>query len=274
MVVLRLLTRVMVVTSIIVLATVGETSAQPQVAAGRNDLAAIRARGELRVCMWPDYFAISYRNPRNGDLEGIEIDMARALAQRLNVQLRFVETNFAQFMDRLEAGDCEVAMMAVGITQARAARVNFSKPTMASAIYGVTTRENSRIRRWQDIDTTGTVVAVAAGTVMEPVMRDTLRNAQLLVVRPPGTREAEVLAGRADVFMSDYPYTRRMVLMHDWARVIDPPARFGETLYGWAVAKADPAWVNELNAFLADARSDGTLARAAQRHGLGPILLP
>ena len=44
--------------------------------------------------MWPEYFAISYRNPRNGALEGIDIDMARALAAG-SASLRFVETNFA-----------------------------------------------------------------------------------------------------------------------------------------------------------------------------------
>lgn len=234
----------------------------------------IRARGEVRVCMWPEYFAISYRNPRNGELEGIDIDMARALAARLNVRLTFVETNFGEFMDRVDDGSCDIAMMAVGITPPRAQRIAFSKPYLASPVYAVTTRTNTRIQAWRDIDSPGTVVAVAAGTIMEPLMRDSLRNAELMVVRMPRTREGEILSGRADVFMSDYPYTRRMVLMHDWARVIDPPGRFGETLYAYAVQRNDPAWLNEVNAFLERARLDGTITRSATRHGLAPILLP
>jgi ABC-type amino acid transport substrate-binding protein len=252
------------------LAVFSEAFPQP---APRDVLGAARARRELAVCMWPDYFAISYRNPRNSELEWIDIDMARALAARLGLGLRFVETSFAAFLDRLEAGDCDIAMMAVGITPARAERVAFSKPYLASAVYGVTTRENVRVRSFADIDRPGVTVAVAAGTVMEPLMRNTLRNAELVVVRPPRTREAEVEAGRADVFMSDFPYTRRMLLMHDWARVIDPPAGFGETLYAYAVPKGDPAWLAEVNNFLNAVRADGSLARAAARHGLGPILL-
>ena len=238
----------------------------------RDTLAAIRGRGELAVCMWPDYFAISYRNPRNSELEGIDIDMARALAARLAVTLRFVETTFAEFMDRLEARDCDVAMMAVGVLPSRAERVAFSKPYLASPVYGVTSRDNPRVNRFEDIDQAGITVAVAAGTLMEPLMRQTLRHAELLVVRAPRTREAEVQAGRADVFMSDFPYTRRMLLMHDWARIIEPPARFGETLYAYAVAKGDAAWLSEVNAFVTDAKADGSLARAAARHGLTPIL--
>ena len=167
--------------------TVTQTPTPPptQVSALPPRLEAIRARGEIRVCIWPDYFAISFRNPRNSELEGIDIDLARALAARLSVRLTFVETNFAVFMDRVEAGDCDIAMMGVGITPARAQRVAFSRPYLASPVYAVTTRNNPRIRNWADIDTPGTVVAVAAGTIMEPLMSRTLRRAELMVVAPP-----------------------------------------------------------------------------------------
>ncbi|MFL1463573.1 ABC transporter substrate-binding protein [Roseococcus sp. DSY-14] len=236
-------------------------------------LEAMRARGELRVCIWPDYFAVTFRNPRTNELEGMDVDMARALAQRLGLRPTFVETSFAGFMDLLEAGACDIAMMAVGITRARAQRVAFSRPYMASPVFAVTQRGNTRVRAWADIDHPGNVVAVAAGTVMEPLMNRTLRRAELMVVTPPRTREAELLAGRADVFMSDFPYTRRLVHEHDWAVVIEPPDRFGETLYGWALPLHDPAWLAEVNNFQSASRADGTLARAAARHGLTPILL-
>lgn len=236
-------------------------------------LAEIQRRGEVRVCIWPDYFAISYRNPRTSALEGIDIDLAQALAARLGVGVRFIETSFAAFMDRLEGGQCDIAMMAVGITPARAERVDFSEPYLASAIYAVTSRTHPAIRSWEDIDRPGHVVAVAAGTVMEPVMREALREAQLLVVPPPRTREAEVMSGRADVFMSDYPYTRHTLSAHAWAQVIEPPDRFGETRYGWALPRGQAAWRDEVNAFLASIRADGSLAAAAARHDLTPILI-
>lgn len=250
----------------------GQSQAQVPMQASAT-LEAIRARGAVRVCIWPDYFAISFRNPRNGELEGIDIDMARALARHLGVRLDLVDTNFAAFMDRLAERQCDIAMFGVGVTEARAARVAFSAPYLISRVYGVASRDNRQMRSWADIDKPGVVVAVAAGTFMEPLMRQTLRQAELLLVRPPQTREAELQAGRADVFMSDYPYTRRMVLMHDWVRVIDPPGPIGETSYAYAVAQGDAAWLAEVNAFLAASRADGTLARAAEANGLGPIVV-
>ncbi len=38
---------------------------------------------QLRVCIWPEYYAISYKNPRTGELEGIDIDLAREMAKEL-----------------------------------------------------------------------------------------------------------------------------------------------------------------------------------------------
>ena len=31
----------------------------------------IKARGELRVCIWPEYYGISYRNPKSGAVAGV-----------------------------------------------------------------------------------------------------------------------------------------------------------------------------------------------------------
>lgn len=241
-------------------------------AQGTGRLEAVRARGELRACIWPDYHGISARHPRSNELEGLDIDLVKSLAARLGVRLRFVETDFTAFMDRLTQDDCDVATMAAGITPERARRVAFTRPYLVSAAYAVTTKGNARIRAWADIDAPGTVVAVSAGTVIEPLMRGSLRRAELMVVAPPRTREAELLAGRADVFMTDYPYSRRLMALHAWVQVLDPPERFGETPYAWAVAPGDPGWLAVLDGFLNEVRADGALARSAARHGLEPIL--
>ena len=235
--------------------------------------AAVQARGELRVCIWPDYFAITYLNPRSDALAGIDIDLARDFARRLGVRARFVETNFRDFMDRLEEDACDIAMFGVGITPQRAERIAFASPYLSSPVYGVTTEGNRHITRWEDIDRPGNAVAVAAGTFMEPLMRETLRHASIVSVVPPMRREAELASGRVDVFMSDFPYTRRLAATQDRLRIIEPPAGFGETRYAHAVAKGDPAWLAVVNDFIAAARADGTLARAAERHGLTPILV-
>ncbi|BBK29629.1 cyclohexadienyl dehydratase [Allostella humosa] len=233
----------------------------------------IRAAGQVRVCIWPDYYAITFRNLRNGQLEGIDIDLSRALASDLGVGLVYVETSFGSFMDELEDGRCDVAMFGVGDTPARRARVDFTQPYLVSGIYAVTARTSRRIRNWADIDQPGVVAAVQRGTFMEPVMRDHLKQAQLMVVDPPQSREIEVQSGRADLFITDYPYSRRMLFQHEWARVVAPDMPIARTPYAYAVRKGEPEWLARLDAFIATVRRDGRLEEAARRHDLLPIVV-
>jgi len=129
------------------------------------------------------------------------------------------------------------------------------------------------VRSWQDIDRAGTRVAVAAGTYHEPLMRERLQQAELVVIAPPQTREAELEAGRVDVFMSDFPFTRKMRDNHDWVRVFAPPAPYFMVNSAYAVKRGDSAWLQRVDAFVAAIRADGRLLAAAQRYGLEPMLI-
>ena len=206
-------------------------------------------------------------------LEGLDIALGTAFASDLGVKPKFVDSSFVTFMDDLDGDKCDIAMFAVGITPQRGKRVAFSAPYLRSDVYAVTTKEQKRIRNWNDIDQKGVVVAVQAGTFMEPLMRETLRSATLKVVALPQTREAEIESGRADVFMSDYPYTRLMVRTHDWARIIEPTKPFSPTEYAYAVKKGDEGWLARVNEFVAAIKRDGRLIKAAQQYDLAPIVM-
>ena len=244
----------------------------PDPAAGPT-LTKIRDSGELRVCIWPDYYGITYRHPRSGQLTGIDIDLSAELAKDLGVTLRHVESSFPTLVDDVVGGRCDIAMFAVGMTPQRRERLAFSAPYLQSDIYAIATRSSRVVKRWEDIDRPGVVVAVQAGTFMEPVMRDRLRQATLQVVRPPATREAELEAGRVDVFMTDYPYSRRLLDNADWMRLVAPPSPFHVLPYAYAVRPGDAAWLARVNAFVAAIRRDGRLEAAARRHGLGEIVV-
>lgn len=231
----------------------------------------IRASKTLRVCIWPDYYGISYRNPKTGQLVGIDVDLARALGRDMGVTVQFVDSSFAKLIDDVTADRCDVAMFAIGITAARAEKLRFTRPHLKSDIYAITTRGNSRIKDWNDIDKKGTVVAVAKGTLHEPVMRDKLKNATLAVLDTPFAREQEVESGRADVFMTDYPYSRRMLETTDWARLVEPIGTYHVTSYGWALQPGDDRWYARLEAFMSEIKRDGRLMTAAKRHKLDPI---
>lgn len=236
-------------------------------------MAAIRARGELRVCIWPGFFGMSWRNPRSAELEGVDIDMARALGERLRLRLNFVLTIPGEFIPQLESNGCDIAMSGVTVTAERSQRLAFSKPYFSAALTGIANRASARVRNWQEIDRPGVLVAVSRGSQAEEVMRQTLAQAELSVMRPPRQGEAEVLSGRADVLVANLPYAQGLAAQQGWVRLLEAPPGFGNTLMAYAVARGDAAWLAEVNNFLAAAKADGSLARAAERQGLQGLVV-
>jgi ABC-type amino acid transport substrate-binding protein len=245
--------------------------AQGAFAAGQ--LERISASGQVRVCIWPDYYGISYRNPKTQQLEGIDIDMARELGKDLGASVQFVDSSFARLIPDVTGDRCDLAMFAIGILPQRAEKLRFTRPHLKSDIVAITTKSNRRIKSWEDIDRAGIVVAVAKGTLHEPVMRDKLRHATLIVLDTPHARELEVESGRADVFMTDYPYSRRMLETTDWARLVTPTTTYHLTPYAYAMRYGDDAWYARVERFMSDIKRDGRLAAAIRRHKLEPIAI-
>ena len=110
---------------------------------------------------------------------------------------------------------------------------------------------------------------------MEGYMRQHLKQAKLMVVRAPREREQAVLSGRADIFIADYPYSRKVLRFYDWARLVEPeelnaPRPFR---YAYAIAKDQPVWLSRVNAFVAQIKSDGRLEAAAKKYDLLPAVV-
>ena len=86
----------------------------------------------------------------------------------------------------------------------------------------------------------------------------------MVVIKPPQTREQELEAGRVDVFMTDFPYSRRLLDNADWARLVSPTKPFHALPYAYAVKPGDDAWLKRVDEFVAAIKRDGRLEAAAQ----------
>lgn len=50
----------------------------------------VKSSKVLNVCIWPQYYGITYTNSRTGVLQGVDIDMSKAFAEDLGVKLNYV----------------------------------------------------------------------------------------------------------------------------------------------------------------------------------------
>src|SRR5690349_13090702 len=139
-------------------ATAGDACLPP----ANAHLQRVATSGELRVCIWPEYYGISFHNAKSDTVSGVDADLARELASELKAQVRFVDTSFAHLIDDVLSDRCDVAMMGVAITPQRQEKLAFAKPHLRTDVYAVTTRNNQRIRKWEDLDRPGIRIGVAA----------------------------------------------------------------------------------------------------------------
>ncbi len=228
---------------------------------------------KLRVCMYPLYYAISFRNPKTNELTGLDIDLAKELATELGVELQFVESSFGTFIADLQAAKCEIGMFALGATLKRAQAVEFSKPYMLASVYAVA-KTGGKVKAWADLDQPGVKIATLLGSYIETVAKGYFKKATLVSIQPPTTREAELSAGRADAILVDYPTVLRVRDEFDWALSIDPPEKLAPTLVAYAISPGDQIWLNYVNLFIDTIKIDGRLATLATKHKLEGSIAP
>jgi len=268
------LKRVLGATSFVVIVALGAGSGgNVQAQALQSRLFDITKNKKLRVCQYPLYYSISYRDPTTGQLTGIDVDLSKELAKELGAELEVVESNFGTFIADLQTNKCEIGMFAIGATLKRAQAVEFSKPYLITSIYGVT-RKGGTIKDWADIDKPGVKAAALLGSYIEGFMKDYLKKGEVISVAPPNTREGELMARRADVILTDYPTAIKVTKEFDWAATITPDEPLAVTPYAYVVPQGDQIWLNYVNLFVDTIKRDGRLKKFADKYQLGPIVAP
>ena len=240
--------------------------------AQENRLNSIINTNKIRVCIWPQYYGISYLDARTQELKGIDSDLAKELAKDIAVNLEYVESSFPTLINDITNDKCDIAMFAIGNTPSRRAKIRFTSPHLSSDIYAITTKTNKQINNWEDIDKKGVIVAVSKGTYHVAIMKKKLKNAKLIILDGFKQREEEVQSGRADVFMTDYPYGIKMLTKTQWAKLIKPKTTYQKTPYAWAIAYNDDIFFNRIEKFISDIKKDGRLIKIAEKNNLRPIV--
>src|SRR5260370_31218962 len=86
---------------------------------GNNGENPIKASGVLRVGTEGVYSPFSYHDPATGELTGYDVDVARAVGEKIGVKVEFVEVPWDSIFAALEADRFDVVANEVTITPER-----------------------------------------------------------------------------------------------------------------------------------------------------------
>lgn len=226
--------------------------------------ARLAPKGELRAALIASNPVLVSR-AADGQLGGVSVELARALATKLGVPVRLMPyENPARYNESLGKEEWDVGLAARD--PSRGEHLAFSDVFM-EVDNGYVRRPGVPLKAAEDVDRPGIKVAVAQGSAPDGFLTRTLKNAE--IVRVPGglAPAREVLsAGRADVYGENVHLAHRIAAELPGATVLD--GRFNVVQMSIAVPKNNAAALPMANHFIRDAKRDGLIAQAIARAGL------
>ncbi|MFN6548956.1 ABC transporter permease subunit [Mycolicibacterium septicum] len=221
----------------------------------------LKSAGVLRVGTEGVYSPFSYHDTATGQLVGYDVDVARAVGDKLGVRVEFVETPWDSIFAALEANRFDVVANEVTITPERQAKYDLSQPYSVGEGVIVTRADDNSIKTLADLK--GKVAAENATSNWSELAR----KAGARVEAVEGFTQAIKLLnqGRVDVVVNDsiavYAY-----LAETNDKSVKIAGNVGEKSEQGFAARKDSGLLPELNSALDELRADGTLATISQKY--------
>jgi len=208
------------------------TSAQAQ---NTNDSAldTVMKAGVLRACTPGDYKPFSFLKP-DGSYEGIDIDLASSLATAIGAKLELVKTSWANLVPDFAAGKCDIAIGGISVTTERQKRAFFSSAYMVNGKTPIVRCDD--VKKFQsvaDIDKPGVRVIANPGGSNERFAKANFKIATLTIHPENLTIFDEILAKRADVFVTEAVEALTQQKLKPGLCAVNPekPLQYGEMAY-------------------------------------------
>lgn len=221
----------------------------------------VESHGVLRVGTEGVYAPFSYHDPATGQLTGYDVDVARAVGEKLGVNVEFVETPWDSIFAALEANRFDVVANQVTITPERQQKYDLSEPYSIGEGVIVTRADDNSITSLADLK--GRRAAQSTTSNWATVARDA--GAQIESVEGLTQAMALLSQGRVDVVVNDslsiYAY---LAETNDTAVKI--AGATGEKSEQGFAARKNSGLLPDLNTALEELKADGTLAEISQKY--------
>jgi len=139
-------------------------------------LGKIKSSGVMVVYTDPNFSPFEFSDT-GGDVQGVDIEIARAIAAELGVEAKFEEAKFDSIISAIKGGKGDIAISGFTITEERKESVDFSDPYIESVQYLILP-QGSDIAVIEDL--AGKNVGVAIGYTGQFLMEDEIGEGGVL----------------------------------------------------------------------------------------------
>ena len=236
---------------------------RPKQAGAGDALARIKERGTLVIGMEGNWSPWTYHDEKSGELTGLEVDIAKLIAEGLGVEPVFQEAPWDALLAGVDAGRFDIICNGVGYTEERAKSYSFTTPYVYSNKVLVVAENNEEIKTVDDLkgrktansaSSTYAALAEEYGATLVPV--DTLGETMDMLVQ--GRVDATI---NAQVSIADY------LREHPEAKIKVVQVLAGDPVaYPLHIGEEYQSLVDAINDVLEAARQDGRLAEISMKY--------
>ena len=215
-------------------------------ASAQSALNDILNNGVLKVGTTGDWNPMTVKDPATNSYKGFDIDIMNELAADLGVEVEFVPTDWKTLVNGVVAGQYHITGSA-SISPPRMKAAGFSESYISVEIFPFTTKEKAGdFSGYESINKPDVKVATTLGTTFEKLVREWFPDADIKVVEAPARGYQEVLAGRADVFITSNIEGSTLEEKFGVMRVPDTGPRAPSPI-AMLLPQSDQVWINYVN---------------------------
>ena len=245
----------------------GETTTDPAADAD-NSAATTETAGDLTTvtagkltmstnAQFPPYEMVA----DDGSFEGIDIEVADAIAKKLGLELQVDDMDFDAALLAAQNGKSDMVMAGVTVNEERQAVMDFSD-SYAKGVQVVIVPEDSDIQSIDDMD--GKMIGTQRGTTGYIYCSDDFGDNAVVAYDDGLTAVQALNNGQVDAVVIDNAPAKEFVAANPGLVLLD--TSYAEEDYAIGMAKGNTALEDAVNAALEELKADGTLQSIVDKY--------
>ena len=217
--------------------TTGGTSASPV-------LDRIQSRGELVVGTMGNMPPLNM-TAKDGEIFGLEPDLARLLAEAMGVKVKFITKPFNKLLPALQAGQVDMVLSGMTITPERNLKVAFVGPYFISGKAFLTKMKTiAYADEAKDANNPNTKIVALKGSTSQAFAETFLDKTTLFTTGTYDEAVDMVLQDKAQAMVADYPICVVSVFRYPEAGLLSVVTQLTYEPIGIAIPANDPLMMN------------------------------
>jgi ABC-type amino acid transport substrate-binding protein len=215
----------------------------------------------LKVGITADAPPLIYK--RNGEITGLEAELAKKFSAFLGKKIRFIEVKWIDQIPTLVSGKTDIIMSGMTITELRRMRINFSQPYLVTGQSSLVRRNeyNRFSRGLTDLLSPVIKIGTVKGTTGDFLVQQKIGRSNTMQYNKPQEGVKAVIDGKIDVFVYDLPMNFYFASLNEAKGIMTVPVPLSREYLAWGIRKEDVNLLKSANMFLEELRQNNQLQK-------------